>query len=428
MKTTAPKALLVAASMMITLLLPAAALHAAVVDVKLRSAAGSMTMPDGRAVPVWGFSRYSTATLTAPAIPGPTITVAAGDTVRFTIKNDLPVSVSLMVPGQLFTPPAKILDNAAGPGLPAKSRVRSFNAEVAPGQEVTAVAVFTNVKPGTYLYQSGTNPAIQVPMGLYGAFVVTSGTAGQAYPSDPNKAGSAFDQEAPPVLFSEILGRYDKSLNPPAYVTLNDDVASAPTAPRSTVEYRSIYHLINGKAYPQTADIDAPAAVAPAQARKIVLRMLNAGSRDVVPSLFGNYLSVIAEDGNLLNYARNEHSPILPAGKTLDALLARGTAKSFFPLFDRRLGIDNAGAVPGGMMAFVGDTVCSPAKGDIVGNDGKISYTDVLALLRSFVDGVHVPGADVWPLDASGLPCGDGVTELMDVLLVLQKAAGRNPY
>ena len=148
----------------------------------------------------------------------------------------------------------------------------------------------------------------------------------------------------------------------------------------------------------------------------------------MVPSILGNYFSIIAEDGNLLTYARQEHSPILPAGKTLDAILVRDTAKGFFPLFDRRLGIDNAGATLGGMMTFLGDTSCSPAKGDIVGSDGKITYTDVLALLRAYVDGGSVAVADVWPLDASGLPCGDGVTTIMDVLLVLQKASGRNPY
>lgn len=427
MRTTAPKALLVAATMMI-LLLQSAALHAAVVDVKLRASAGSVTMPGGRTIPIWGFSQYSTATLTAPTLPGPTITVAGGDTVRFTIRNDLPVPVSLMIPGQLFTPPAKILDATAGTGLPAKSRVRSFNAEVAPGQELAAVATFTSVKPGTYLYQSGTNPAVQIPMGLYGAFVVTSGTAGQTYPTDPAKAASAFDHEPPPVLFSEILGRYDTTLTPPGYIALNEDVAAAPTAPRSTVDYRPFYHLINGKAYPQTADIDAPAAVAPALTSKSLFRMLNAGSRDVVPSVLGNYFSIIAEDGNLLTYARQEHSPILPAGKTLDALLVRGAAKGFFPLFDRRLGIDNAGASIGGMMTFLGDTACSPIKGDIVGNDGRITYSDVLALLRAYLDGGSVPAADVWPLDVSGLPCGDGATTLMDVMFVLQKAAGRNPY
>ena len=427
MRHTAPKALRIVLTA-VTLLLGSAAAHAAVVDVKLRAVEGVTTMPDGRSVPFWGFSRYSTATLTASTLPGPTITVGNGDTVRFTIRNDLPVPVSIMVPGQLFTPPAKILDSTAAAGLPAKSRVRSFNAEVAPGQEIAAVATFASVKPGTYLYQSGTNPAVQVPMGLYGALVVTSGSAGQTYPAALGKAPSAFDHEAQPVLFGEILGRYDTSLTPPAYVTLNEEVTAAPTVPRSTVDYRPIYHLINGKAFPDGNDIDVPAAVAPATTSRSLLRLLNAGSRDVVPSILGNYFSIIAEDGNLLTYARQEHSPILPAGKTLDAILVRDTAKGFFPLFDRRLGIDNAGATLGGMMTFLGDTSCSPAKGDIVGSDGKITYTDVLALLRAYVDGGSVAAADVWPLDASGLPCGDGATTIMDVLLVLQKASGRNPY
>ena len=52
-------------------------------------------------------------------------------------------------------------------------------------------------EPGTYLYQSGTQPSIQVPMGLYGALAVVDGTVGQAYP------GISYDADAV-LLFSEI--------------------------------------------------------------------------------------------------------------------------------------------------------------------------------------------------------------------------------
>ena len=43
---------------------------------------------------------------------------------------------------------------------------------------------WTGVSPGTYLYHSGTNPTIQVQMGLYGA-VTSDSAAGMAYPGVP---------------------------------------------------------------------------------------------------------------------------------------------------------------------------------------------------------------------------------------------------
>src|SRR6516162_6718292 len=73
-------------------------------------------------------------------------------------------------------------------------RVQSFGTEVAAaGATLVAPQVasgsaltWTNLRPGTYLLESGTHPSIQVPMGLIGVLVVTTvpagTTAGTAYP------------------------------------------------------------------------------------------------------------------------------------------------------------------------------------------------------------------------------------------------------
>ena len=58
-------------------------------------------------------------------------------------------------------------------------RVQSFGTEVAavaPGREQTASTALTwsNLRPGTYLIESGTHPSIQATMGLYGILVVTT--------------------------------------------------------------------------------------------------------------------------------------------------------------------------------------------------------------------------------------------------------------
>jgi hypothetical protein len=137
-------------------------------------------------------------------------------------------------------------------------------------------------------------------------------------------------------------------------------------------------------------------------------------------------LTVIAEDGNLLNFSRHEFSPSLNAGKTLDVITAP-TTTGYNAFYDRRLGTSNAGVYPGGMLTFIGDLNCSPLKGDVNG-DSKITVIDALTALRAFVAGTALPAGDV-SLDASsGLPCGDGVLGLDDVLKLLQKATGFNPY
>jgi hypothetical protein len=140
-------------------------------------------------------------------------------------------------------------------------------------------------------------------------------------------------------------------------------------------------------------------------------------------------LTVIAEDGNLLNYARHEFSPSLNAGKTLDVITAP-TTTGYNAFYDRRLGTSNAGVFPGGILTFIGDLNCSPLKGDVNG-DGRITAIDALTVLRAFVGGTTntLPAsADVSLDPTSGLPCGNGTIDLVDVLLLLQKATGFNPY
>src|ERR1039457_4915345 len=67
----------------------------------LRAAAATMTMADGKVVPVWGFADDSggagTGTVT---VPGPRLNVAVGDsTLTINLKNNLTVPVSLVIPG-----------------------------------------------------------------------------------------------------------------------------------------------------------------------------------------------------------------------------------------------------------------------------------------------------------------------------------------
>ncbi len=375
----------------------------------LRAGTVNITMPDGAVIPAWGFADDTgiTAGTGTIMVPGPKLEVIAPDTtLTINLTNNLLVPVSINIPGQRYptvhTP--TYVDDGMG------SRVMSFTVQIAAGGSGTIT--FNNLRPGTFRYESGTNPAMEVPMGLYGALVVRPATAGQAY----NSATSAYDNEAV-ILLSEI----DPAFN--AYVNANNTTVDVANKINYSLSYAPKYFLINGKAYPQTTDISAP------HGQKTLLRLINAGTRNTVPTIQGSRLTVIAEDGNLLNYSRFEFSPSLNAGKTLDVITAP-TTTGYNAFYDRRLGTSNAGVYPGGMITFLGDLNCSPLKGDVNG-DGRITAIDALTVLRAFVGGTTntLPAsADVSLDPASGLPCGNGTIDLFDVLLLLQKATGFNPY
>ena len=371
----------------------------------LRAGTVNITMPDGTVIPAWGFAD-DTAGPGTITVPGPQLTVPAGDTtLTINLTNNLAVPVSINIPGQRY--PTGAAPTVSG------GRVLSFTNQVAAGGSGTIT--FNNVRPGTYLYESGTNPAMEIPMGLYGALVVRpTTTAGQAYVTNPlYNVDSSFDNESV-MLLSEI----DPAFN--TYVNANNTTVDAANKINYSLSYAPKYFLINGKAYPQTTDISAP------HGQKTLLRLINAGTRNTVPTIQGNILTVIAEDGNLLNYSRHEFSPSLNAGKTLDVITAP-TTTGYNAFYDRRLGTSNAGAYPGGILTFMGDLNCSPLKGDVNG-DGKITSIDALTVLRAVVAGTALPAGDVSLDPASGLPCGNGSIDLVDVLLLLQKATGFNPY
>ncbi len=99
--------------------------------------------------------------------PGPVLCVNQGDTVTVILNNNLPEKVSIMFPGQ---------ENVLANGVPAQPEVSGAaltsltNVAAANGGSVTYSFVANH--PGTYIYESGTNPQKQVRMGLFGTLIV----------------------------------------------------------------------------------------------------------------------------------------------------------------------------------------------------------------------------------------------------------------
>src|ERR1700739_449666 len=243
-------------------------------QINLTAAPANATMPDGKAVPMWGYFcgsavTGSTATCAAlnpnasggwPPVVIPVPYVATGTSLTINLTNNLSflpagtgtangVPTSLTIVGQVggglgTTNPAcpaggttcprsashagvatdavtwsTVGSTAAFTPPPQLPRAQSLATEVAAG--ATSSLTWTNLRPGTYLIESGTHPSIQGPMGLYGMLVVTCppstttacGTnaagIGQAYPAGmnglPNAAPNGVNYNAEvPIMFSEI--------------------------------------------------------------------------------------------------------------------------------------------------------------------------------------------------------------------------------
>jgi FtsP/CotA-like multicopper oxidase with cupredoxin domain len=209
---------------------------------------GTLSLPDGVTVPVWGFADSAV----GPAqVPGPEIVGNAGETLEVVLHNDLLTeTMSLTFPGQMG-----LLPDLEG---------------VAAGETLTYTFAIT--RPGTFLYEAGMteNGMRQVAMGLYGALVVRpTGAADQAY----DDVSTAFDDEA--LL---VLGAIDPDFN-------NDPYGF------SMQFYRPQYWLINGKAYSETAEIETAAG------NDILLRYVNATHETQGMGALGLRQLVIGSDG-----------------------------------------------------------------------------------------------------------------------------------
>ena len=324
-------------------------LHAA--DFYLKAAPMTKTMPaGGPTITMWGYVLCDATFTPLPGqvvqVPGPRLAVPPGDTtLNIHLFNALPgagletSNTSLVIPELPAAMVPTWTDNTTGPRTSDLQRVRSFTSEAAPGTSVTYS--WASLRPGTFLYESGTHPSIQVQMGLYGAVTIDAATGppAQAYP------GVSYDNEGI-LLFSEV--------DPAIHAAVTAGTYGPGGTMTSTVGYAPKYFFINGAPYPDTLSVPfLSSAVTPGQ--NVLLRFLNAGEETHVPVLQDLYMTVFAEDGNRLPYPKQEYSLILEAGKTFDAIVTPA-AGGLHPIFDRRLRLTNNKSTNGGMVTYLGVT------------------------------------------------------------------------
>jgi FtsP/CotA-like multicopper oxidase with cupredoxin domain len=340
-------------------------------DYYLCAKQGSETMSDGTVVPMWGFALDTTGFANNCAdpiqVPGPRLSVPANDaTLNIHVRNvDLSEPVSIVIPGQAMP----TVGAAVTPVRRADGRVQSFTYETTPGAD--GLYTWSNVKPGTFAYQSGTHPAVQIQMGLYGALtknqVDVAGTSplAQAYgPSSEYLADQVvFYSEIDTVLHTQVAnGTYGTE----GFMT-------------STMEYNPQYFLANGvDSSTGEVDVGAPGATT-------LIRFINMGLKTHIPTIHGGDFAVIAEDGYAYTSARNQYSVMLAAGQTKDVLFTPAQSASY-AMFDRMLNLTNGSRI---VTASAGEsTLTSPGSlvtilGTNSDADNTLDYRDNCLLVTN---------------------------------------------
>ena len=224
----------------------------------------SITLPNGTAVsvPMWGFAEdvNGNGVIDGPeaaTAPGPRITVAPGTTsLTVTLKNELPEPASFVILGQ---------EASGAPSYNADGRIRSMAPEAA-ASGGTASYSFSGLKPGTFLYESGSHQAVQVQMGLYGALTLDAG-ASLAYPAAPGVLADTGVPYANELLL--LVSEIDVALHRAVAAGTYGNPLAGPT---STIDFAPSIFLVNGTSYTTGS---APLA-AGASGQRTLVRLLNA--------------------------------------------------------------------------------------------------------------------------------------------------------
>jgi hypothetical protein len=267
----------------------------------LTTSSGRIAMPDGNTMFSWG---YGTAERSFQ-LPGPVLCVNEGQHVTVTLtnsyKND---DTSLVFPGQ-----SGVLADGV-PSLPladSSGRVTSL-APIAARNGGTVTYEFDATRPGTFLYESGTDVDKQVQMGLFGAIIVYP-KCHAVTPSNPTPCDQAYDDPRTSFEhnreFLHILSEVDPDVH--LAVELNKPVDWSTYSPK--------YFLLNGRSAPDTL---APndAAWLPGQPYGSMVRVKPLGSGgDSLPALV-RYVNVSPTDvayhphGNTERVIAEEASPL----------------------------------------------------------------------------------------------------------------------
>jgi FtsP/CotA-like multicopper oxidase with cupredoxin domain len=264
---------------------------------------GYIDTPDGNSVFMWSYANADAPDNGHFQSPGPVLCVTQGQTVVVNLSNTLPEATSVVFPGQ----DAAVTATGGSAGL--------LTTEAAAAGSVTYT--FVAGQPGTYLYESGSDVAKQVEMGLTGALVVRPALgANFAY-----TAGTQFDPGREYIL---LLSDIDPDLHHAVELGTQYDLNAL----------RNRYFAINGREFPDTIQ-DNGSGLLPNQPYGALVRIQPNTASNTLPALIrminvgavnhpfhphGNHTKQIAQDGRLV--APSEHfGETIGSGQTEDYLL-----------------------------------------------------------------------------------------------------------
>jgi hypothetical protein len=317
-------------------LLFAASAHAAAPGIKgtafnLNAGPTFSSQPDGVSIYSWGYgctggtpgagATFAPAAVALPVcptvqLPGPTLIVNEGVAFTVTLTNSLPGpagNTSILFPGA-----ASVTFTGGAAGL--------LTQEATHTSSVTYTVTYT--KAGTHQYYSGTQPDLQIEMGLFGAVVVlptaTYSNCTATYPAgriDYRLAQSAYDH-AKSCYDREYLTQWSE-IDSRIHRQVEDQLAliascagnaalqfSCPTSLNVVTEpYRANYFLINGRSMPDNMDPNyapnypnQPYAANPHMhpGELILVRYIGQGHVQHPFHEHGNHVRILGRDGNLL--------------------------------------------------------------------------------------------------------------------------------
>jgi FtsP/CotA-like multicopper oxidase with cupredoxin domain len=301
----------------------------------LNAAPGYSSQPDGMMIYSWGYGCAAGYTPTyAPAafqpigfcpamqLPGPTLIVKEGSTFTVKLKNSLPVpagNTSIVFPGLTLT-------GTSGCATPAGL----LTCEAVPGATVTYNLSVPVGTAGTHQYYSGSQPDLQIEMGLFGAVIVLPATQNYGTCTAIGYGGTRNDYRLATNAYDHNLTCYDREyltqwseIDPNIHKQVESQLAaiascpstggaqySCPTALDVTTEpYHPNYYLINGRSMPDNMDANY-APNYPSQpynanphmhpGELVLLRVIGQGHWQHPFHEHGNHVRILGRDGNLL--------------------------------------------------------------------------------------------------------------------------------
>jgi hypothetical protein len=323
-------------------------------DFSFTTGAGQISTPDGGSILIWGYQDLTKHAnpFEVPQYPGPTLILNQGDTVTVSLTSQLPFGrcTSMVFPGHAVTTSGGDQDGLlTRETCPAGSLPGGLG-----GNEVTYT--FTASEPGTYTYYSGTEPELQIEMGLVGAIIVRP-SMGEDYAY--NDATTQFDHE---YLF--LMTQMDP--------IVHQLVEQGRFSEVDLAHYWPVYWFFNGRAGPDDlADPfvswleHQPYNCAPRMTpgQKILMRLVGGDQGHHPFHYHGNNADIIARDGRMLAHSRSQFTTLSAPGETVDQI---------FGWTGEKLGWDMYGTPADGMPAHN----CTDAINNETGAGGADGYAD----------------------------------------------------